>query len=212
MAPATTTEKSHPFLPSLEDLLRMIEDWCKSSGVTKSQLAMLLDLDRSAMTNVFSGRRRLLYEEAEQISDYLMQRLSPLPNDPIKSLSIRPRELVSVQLTDTITHVASKLVDGNFNQLPAFDGKNYVGITTDRIILERLLHPNRAKFSGSWVNALRKMTLKQAETIESSAIYPLDASISSVANALIHFYAVMLSENDSPKTIVTRWDYLKLLC
>ena len=212
MAPATTTEKSHSFLPSLEDLLRMIEDWCKSSGVTKSQLAMLLDLDRSAMTNVFSGRRRLLYEEAEQISDYLMQRLSPLPNDSIKSLSILPRKLVSVQLTDTVTNVASRLMDGNFTQLPVFDGKNYVGITTDRIILERLLHPNRAKFSGSWIDALRKMMLKQAETIESSAIYPLDASISSVANALIHFYAVMLSENDSPKTIVTRWDYLKLLC
>lgn len=102
-------------------------------------------------------------------------------------------------------------MDRNFTQLPVFDGKNYEGITTDRMILERLLHPNRVKFNGKWIDTLQKMTLKQAETIESSAIYPLDASISSVANALRHFYAVMLSENDSPKTIVTRWDYLKLL-
>lgn len=191
--------------------MRMIEDWCKSTGVTKSQLAKLIDLDRSAVTRTFSRNRKLLYEEAEQISDYLMQRLSPLPAEPIKSLSIPSRELVSVQLTDTVAHAASKLIDGNFTQLPVFEGKKYVGITTDRIMLERLLQPNRAKFKGRWIDTLRKMTLKQAETVESSAVYPLDASISSIANALRYFYAVMLSENDSPKTIVTRWDYLKLL-
>ena len=53
--------------------------------------------------------------------------------------------------------------------------------------------------------------MKQAEIVESSAVYPLDASISSVANALRYFYAVMLSENNMPRTIITRWDYLKLL-
>lgn len=203
--------KTSPFLPSLEDLLRMIEGWCRSTGVTKSQLAKLIDLDRSAVTRTFSCNRRLLYEEAEQISDYLMQRLSPLPADPVKSLSIRPRELVSVQLTDTVAHVASELMEGNFTQLPVFNGKNYVGLTTDRMIVERLLHPNRARFGGRWIDTLQEMPLKQAEMIESSAVYPLDASISSVANALRHFYAVMLSETDSPKTIITRWDYLRLL-
>jgi len=61
------------------------------------------------------------------------------------------------------------------------------------------------------MDALGKMPLKQAEIVESSAVYPLDASISSVANALRYFYAVMLSENNMPRTIITRWDYLKLL-
>jgi predicted transcriptional regulator len=56
-----------------------------------------------------------------------------------------------------------------------------------------------------------EMPLKQADVIETSAVYPIDASISCVANALENFYAVMLSENGQPKAIVTRWDYLRLL-
>ena len=208
-----SSRKTQPssFLPSLEDLLRMIEDWCKSTGVTKSQLSKIIDENRSAVTRVFSLQRKLRYEEAEQIVDYLMQRLSPLPPDSVESLSIKPRELKRVQLTDSVAVVVSKLLDGNFTQLPVFAGDSYIGLTTDRMIIERLLHPNRAKFSGSWIDSLRKMPLKQAEIIETSAIYPLDASISSVANALRYFYAVMLSDNDKPKSIVTRWDYLKLL-
>jgi len=198
-------------LPPLSDFLRMIDDWCKSSGVTKSQLARLLDVDRGAVTRVFSGERRILYEEAEQISDYLMERLSPLPDAPIRSLSVRPNQLRSIQLTESVTHAVSQLMNGNFTQLPVFNGDTYVGLTTDRMIVERLLHPNRAKFRGKWIDTLKKTSLKDADIIETSAIYPLNASIPSVANALRYFYAVMLSENEVPKTIITRWDYLKLL-
>ncbi len=203
--------KTSPFIPPLEDFLRVIEDWCKTTGVTKYQLSKLLDVDRAAVTRVFSGSRGLRYDEAEQISDYLMERLSPLPDEPVKSLSVRPNQLVSVQLTDNVSHAASELMKGNFTQLPVFNGNSYVGLTTDRMITERLLHPNRAKFTGRWIDALKKMPLKEAGIIETSAVYPNDASISSVANALRYFYAVMVSENDIPKTIVTRWDYLRLL-
>ena len=210
MPPARKAETG-VFLPPLSDFLRMIDDWCKSSGVTKSQLARLLDVDRGAVTRVFSGERRILYEEAEQISDYLMERLSPLPDAPIKSLSVRPSQLTSIQLTESVTHAVSQLMKGNFTQLPVFNGDTYVGLTTDRMIVERLLHPNRAKFRGKWIDTLKKTSLKDADVIETSAIYPLDASIPSVANALRYFYAVMLSDNEVPKTIVTRWDYLKLL-
>lgn len=210
MVPSRKT-KTSPFLPALEDFLRIIEDWCKATGVTKYQLSKLLDLDRAAVTRVFSGSRRLQYDEAQQISDYLMERLSPLPDERIELFSVRPNRLVSVQLTDSVSHAASELMKGNFTQLPVFNGNSYVGLTTDRMIVERMLHPNRARFTGRWIDALKKMTLKQADIIETSAVYPLDASISSVANALRYFYAVMISENEMPKTIVTRWDYLKLL-
>jgi predicted transcriptional regulator len=182
--------------------------------VSRAELARLLDLDRSAVTNVFRKdvrRRKLNYEEAEQIVDHLMERLSPLPCETVQSLSTLPKELVKVQLTETVGQVASKLLKGDFTQVPVFDGQNYVGLVTDRMIVERLLHPNKIGFVGKWRECLRKMPLKQAGIIETSAVYPVDASISSVANALKHFYAVMLSENDLPKTIVTRWDYLKLL-
>lgn len=56
------------------------------------------------------------------------------------------------------------------------------------------------------------MRIGDADIIETSAIYPPDSSLSSVASALTHFYAVMMGEDvKDPIGIVTRWDYLKLL-
>ena len=55
------------------------------------------------------------------------------------------------------------------------------------------------------------MPIGAAEIVETSATYPSDSSISSVANALTQFYAVMISDNSTPRSIVTRWDYLRLL-
>jgi predicted transcriptional regulator len=102
-------------------------------------------------------------------------------------------------------------MEDDFTQIPVFGGDKYLGLATDRMIIERLLDPNETRFEGRWIDRLRKMTIKEADIIETSSIYPLDSSITSVAQALKQFYAVMLSDNDQPKSIVTRWDYLKLL-
>jgi len=67
-------------------------------------------------------------------------------------------------------------------------------------------------FKGNWIDHLRNMTISEADTVETSAIYRPDSSLSSVASALTHFYAVMLGEDlKAPTGIVTRWDYLELL-
>jgi predicted transcriptional regulator len=87
-----------------------------------------------------------------------------------------------------------------------------LGLVTDPIIVDGLLHPNQKKFRVAWIDMLRNMTVHEAAIIETSAVYDPDASISSVASALAHFYAVMVGENNkTPDRIVTRWDYLKLL-
>jgi predicted transcriptional regulator len=205
------TRSNYPHLPQVEDLLRMIEQWCKSTGVTRADLARLLEVDRSAITHTFQRQRKLDYEESVQILDYLLNRLSPLPEETIKLLCIRPRELKRIQSSDTVAKAASKLMEDDFTQIPVFGGDKYLGLATDRMIIERLLDPNETRFEGRWIDRLRKMTIKEADIIETSSIYPLDSSITSVAQALKQFYAVMLSDNDQPRSIVTRWDYLKLL-
>jgi len=205
------TRSNYPHLPQVEDLLRMIEQWCKSTGVTRADLARLLEVDRSAITHTFQRQRKLDYEESVQILDYLLNRLSPLPEETIKLLCIRPRELKRIQSSDTVAKAASKLMEDDFTQIPVFGGDKYLGLATDRMIIERLLDPNETRFEGRWIDRLRKMTIKEADIIETSSMYPLDSSITSVAQALKQFYAVMLSDKDQPKSIVTRWDYLKLL-
>jgi predicted transcriptional regulator len=204
-------KRSHIFLPQIDDLLRMIDQWCARTGVSRADLANLLDLDRSEATRVFKGGRRLVYSEAQTWVDFLLERLSPLPEEPVQTIATPSRDLRYVQSSETVGGVAKRLTRGNFTQIPVFDGLKYLGLATDRMIVERLLHPNVKRFEGAWADCLRKMPVGEAGVIETSAIYPSNASISEVANALTQYYAVMISDNSVPEGIVTRWDYLKLL-
>ncbi|MGA3109240.1 MAG: CBS domain-containing protein [Candidatus Bathyarchaeia archaeon] len=196
------------FLPNLEDLLRFIKYWCEETGVSKSELARQLDVHRSQISQLFNGRRGLHYDEAETILDYLNQRLSRLPQEPVGTF-FPPRKLERIQTSDTVGEAARKMAKGNFTQVPVYDGDNYFGLVTDRMLVERLLRPN-IPFRDNWPDELRKTSVRKANVTEASAVYPPEASISSVAHALTEFYAVMIGD-PVPNNIVTRWDYLKLL-
>lgn len=201
-----------PYLPPTEDLLRLIDEWGRRTGVPRAQLAKVLDLDRSAVTRIFSGKRELSYDEAAQLVDYLVQRLSPLPDRTVGSIAPRSKNLRRVYANQKVGAAVKALMDGNFTQVPVYEGNKFLGLVTDRMIIERLLHPNLKDFTGTWMETLRNMTVREAEVIETSSVYPFDSPLSSVASALGHFYAVMLGEDmKGPTSIVTRWDYLKLL-
>lgn len=197
------------FLPKFEDLLRLIEYWCQETGVSKTELARQLDVHRSQISQLFSGRRGLHYDEAETIVDYLMQRLSRLPNETVERF-FPPKKLITIKTSDTVGEAARRMLRGNFTQVPVYDGETYFGLVTDRMFVERLLRPHVTGFRGKWTDVLRKLPVGAANVIESSAVYPSDASISSVAHGLTQFYAVMIGD-PVPDNIVTRSDYLKLL-
>jgi predicted transcriptional regulator len=211
----TRSDEEHSpvfFLPAKDDLLRLVDEWRRLAGLSKADIGEEIGLDRSAVTRIFRDGRGLDYDEAEQMMDYLSQRLSPLPKQEIESLATPSKKLVTAEAHDTIGDVVKKMMRGDFTQLPVFDSGKYLGLVTDRMIVERLLHPNLKKFKGTWIDKLRNMTVRDAAIIETSAVYDPDASISSVAGALAHFYAIMIGENNkTPNRIVTRWDYLKLL-
>ena len=147
------TRRNHIYLPQLDDLLRFLNDWCSRTGVTRAELANLLGHDRSAVTNIFNKSRGLYYHEAEDITDYLLQRISPLPNEPIRKIAIAPRDLVYARSSDSVADAARRMIKGNFTQIPVFDDDGYLGLVTDRMIVERLLHPNVKEFKGTWVDA-----------------------------------------------------------
>lgn len=69
-----------------------MDQWCALTGVSRTDLANVLDLDRSEATNVFKGRRRLLYFEAQSWVDYLLERLAPLPQEPVRTIATPPRD------------------------------------------------------------------------------------------------------------------------
>ena len=201
-----------PRLLPEEDMLRLIDELRRQAGVKQAELARYLGLDRSAVTRIFRKKRGLDYDEAEQMMDYLVQRLSPLPDRTVGSIAPRPRNLRRIYANQKVAVAVRTLMDGNFTQVPVYEGNKFLGLVTDRMIIERLLHPNLKDFTGTWMETLRNMTVREAEVIETSSVYPFDSPLSSVASALGHFYAVMLGEDmKAPTSVVTRWDYLKLL-
>jgi predicted transcriptional regulator len=206
-------KRSHlPHLLPEEDMLKLIDEVRREARITRAELGRELDLDRSAITKIFRGKRRLNYDEAEHMIDYIAQRLSPLPAQAIGSIAPPPAKLVRVYSHQKVSTVVRALFHGNFTQVPVYNGRICMGLATDRMIIERLLHPNVSDFKGSWIDTLRNMRIGDAEIIETSARYDPDSPLSSVASALTHFYAVMLGEDmKAPTGIVTRWDFLKLL-
>jgi predicted transcriptional regulator len=212
----TTKGSDVVYLPATEDLLRLIKEWVRQTGVSESELADHIGIDVSEVSRSLSGKRRLFYDEAARAIEYLVMRLSPLKGT-VSSIFRTPRELVKVYTHEKVSVAAHALIEGNFTQVPLYDIENgppdkYLGLVTDRMILERLLHPNVSEFKGDWVDWLRNMPIKDAEIIETSVTYLPSDFLSSVASALTHFYAVMLGEEmKAPIGIVTRWDFLRLL-
>lgn len=202
-----------PYLPEIEDLLGIIDGLRRRARLTKADLAKVIDRDRSAVSNIFAKKRGLDYDEAVQLLEHLVQILSPLPDRTVGSMLRRRRRLKKVYTDDKVSVAANALIRGNFTQVPLYDrNEKYLGLVTDRMILERMLHPNIRDFKGNWMEALRNMRIDEAKIVEASVTYEPDSTISSIAGALTHFYALMLGENNKqPTGIVTRWDFLKLL-
>jgi len=193
-------------------MLRLIDELRRQARITRAELGRHLDLDRSAITRIFRRKRRLNYDEAEQMIAYIVQRLSPLPDRTIGSIAPPPAKVVKVYADQKVSIAVKWLLKGNFTQVPVYEGRRYLGLATDRMIIERLLHPNVSDFKGNWIDTLRNMRIDGADIIETSATYRPDSPLSSVASALTHFYAVMLGEDmKAPTGIVTRWDFLRLL-
>jgi predicted transcriptional regulator len=148
-----------PRLLPEEDILRLIDELRRQAKVTRAELARDLDLDRSAVTRIFRKKRGLNYDEAEQMIAYIIQRLSPLPDQAIGSIAPPPAKVVKVYAHQKVSTVVRALLEGNFTQVPVFKGRRYLGLVTDRMIVERLLHPNVQNFTSSWMEHLRDIRL-----------------------------------------------------
>jgi len=151
--------------------------------------------------------------------------MSSIPKQPVEKLYVSSEKVVYVNSDETVSEASSKMLDGGFTQLPVFDrdNKQWLGIVTDFTLLRRLLSPT-TKTPENWLNEFKNMTIEDAKVIDSVPIYPVNAPISEIAQALLFHYAVLINEtrqgedvDDRGKVkpqnlgIVTRADYLKLL-
>lgn len=100
-----------------------------SAGVTQADVARHLGLDRSAISRLFSGHRKLSVDEAESITEYLRAR--GIAAAPADGASTPPR---SVRGISVVGHIAPGIWTDEHT--PLRDGRTIAGIIDSRYSLD----------------------------------------------------------------------------
>jgi predicted transcriptional regulator len=113
----------------------------------------------------------------------------------------------------TVGAAAAVMLKNGFTQIPVknrVDGR-WRGVITDLSTLRRLLPSPSIEISS--LAEFKGMMIKDAGVIEVIADCPMDSTLGVVAQMLVHFYAVLLTDDfGEVRGIITRADILKLLC
>ena len=113
----------------------------------------------------------------------------------------------------TVGAAADVMLRKGFTQIPV---KNRVdgmwrGVITDLSILRRMLPSPNTEMSS--LAEFKGVMIKDAGVIEGVADCPMDSTLGVVAQMLVYFYAVLLTDDlGDVKGIITRADVLRLLC
>ena len=199
-------------IPPEASLLQFLIEGLEEAGISQRQLAEFLDTDQASISRKLAGKRAFRYEEISFITSLIFERVSSIPQKPIRDLYVSSQNLVTVYSEDKVSLASDRMAKNEFTQLPVIDktSKACVGIVTDFTLLNRMVSPIKAS-KGNWLKEISNMKIKDAEVIDKAPTYPLDTPIAEIAQALLFHYAVLINEGNGKIGIVTRADFLKLL-
>lgn len=208
------------YLPSEDELVKYINKARTEHNISEGDIAEKIDAHQSTVSRMLNENRTdpgkyrpIRYSEAHDLCKITLSLISSLPDIPINQLythSQRVHLAGSVYSDETVGDAAGKMWNGNYTQLVARDSSTNecLGIVTDYAILKAMLMPKGVP--KDWLEALKKREIKETHLIDKVPIYPLDSSLTEVAEGLMHHYAVLVEEGNGKYGIITRADYLKL--
>jgi predicted transcriptional regulator len=201
-----------PLIPEAK-LAQLIRAKQAELGVSQRELDDKLDISQSLISRALKDERGFRYDEAQRIVEYLLMKKTLIPwNGRARDLAVTEK-LVWVHDDATVGEVAAVMLDKGFTQIPVKrceDGR-WQGVVTDLSILRRMLPT--AEHRANSLAEFNHMRIGDAGVIEGVVDCPLESSLGVVAQMLIHFYAVLLTDDlGDVKGIITRADMLKLLC
>ncbi len=201
-----------PLIPEAK-LAQLIRVKQSELGVSQRELEDRLDIPQSLISRALKEERGFRYDEAQRIVEYLLTKRTLIPWDRKAQDLAVIEKLVWVYDDATVREVASEMLDKGFTQVPVKsreDGR-WRGVVTDLSILRRMIPPSKIEMSS--LDEFKDMIIKNAGIIESIADCPIDSTLGLVAQMLVHFYAILLTDDlGEVRGIITRADLLKLLC
>jgi predicted transcriptional regulator len=205
----------HPLLPK-EKLLDYIRDAQRQLGISSAEIGRHAGLNQPSISNLLNpaskNPRDMSYEEAYDIVQYLVSRVSLLPAGlKAGDLMTGNGELMWATDDQTVSDVARVMFERGFSQMPVREGETQGirGVVTDLSILKVLMRKGGDKVST--VSELGGMTLGEAGVIVSVLECPADSSLLEAANILLGYPAVLVSSGAEVVGILTRADLLKLI-
>ena len=204
-----------PFLPK-EKLLDYIRDAQRQLGISSSEIGRHAGLNQPSISNLLNPASRnprdLSYDEACDIVQYLVSRISLLPPGlKVGDLMTGNRDLVWATGDQTLSEIGRVMFERGFSQMPVRDGGTgaIMGVITDLSILKAFM--GRVGNKASSIDELHKMTLAEAGLVESVLECPGDSLLLDAAYILLGYPAVLVSSGAEVVGILTRADLLKLI-
>ena len=200
-----------PLIPEAK-LAQLIKEKQIELGVSQRELDDKLGIPQSLISRALKDDRGFRYDEAQRIVEYLLMKRTLIPWDgKARDLAVTEK-LVWLYDDVTVGAAAAEMLAKGFSQIPVksrVDGR-WLGVVTDLSILRRM-HPAAAVKVNSLAEFSR-MKIGDAGVIEGVVDCPIDTSLGVVAQMLMYFYAVLLTDDlGEVKGIITRADILKLL-
>jgi predicted transcriptional regulator len=201
-----------PLIPEAK-LAQLIRAKQSELGVSQRELENRLDIPQSLISRALKEERGFRYDEAQRIVEYLLTKRTLIPWDrKAQDLAIIEK-LVWIYDDATVGEISSTMLNKGFTQIPVKrrEDERWRGVVTDLSIL-RMMLPS-SKIEASSLVEFKDTMIRDAGIIEGIADCPIDSTLGFVAQMLVHFYAILLTDDlGEVKGIITRADLLKLLC
>jgi len=188
-------------LPAKENLIKKIMELMRETGLSEQELAENTVLSQPVISRILRGERELRYDEAKNILDCLLGRLSSIPSKMVASdVATKGERLMKVYVEENLYDVAKRMFEKGYSQAPIYENDVLKGVLTEISLLNMLLSPQKD---------LRTLKVKDVQAQE-LPVYPYDTPLQTIAQALRDYYAVLIGRGGKVEGIVTRADFLRL--
>jgi predicted transcriptional regulator len=163
-------------------------------GLTQSELSKKSDVSQSLIAKVESGLIDPGYSSVKKIFetlDSLQSTKLPVAKD------IMQKQVISVNVKDTVKSVITKMRKDAISQLPVIDNNVIVGLVTESDLLDAIID-NSGKNLSTISEIMRDAPPTVAET----------ASIKVVVHLLKFYSIVVVIDKGKPKGVITKADVL----
>jgi len=201
-----------PILPK-EQLIERAKVLMSDLHVSYAELAREIDITQTGISKVFAGKRDLSYEEVQMMINYLSGRCSIIPPEESAMKYASAFEKLEWAYDDeTVGLLANRMLIRGFSQLPVKNRSNqFLGVVSELSLMKRIMHPEIGSKKIKSMEDLRGLRLEEAEVIEEIPKYPIGTKMTEIAQVLMNYYSVLLTDNEEIVGIITRADLLKLV-